>query len=80
MFLDGILRWFEFCSLEGVISVERQTLCAPLYELGGPGEMRSLSELRSKMHGEGAIVKRTRAVSARPVLYDNMPEERISIT
>ena len=72
--------FLKFRPLEGVISVKRQTLCAPLYELGGPGEMRSLSELRSKMHGEGAIVKRTRAVSARPVLYDNMPEERISIT
>jgi len=54
--------------------IQRQTLCAPLYESGGPGEMRSLSELRSQMHGEGEIIKRTRAVSARPILYDNMPE------
>ena len=55
----------------------RQTLSAPLYESGGPDQMRSLSELRSQMHGEGEIIKRTRAVSARPILYDNMPEERI---
>ena len=63
-----------------MLSAIRQTLCAPLYESGGPGEMRSLSELRSQMHGEGEIIKRTRAVSARPILYDNMPEERIFMT
>jgi len=54
--------------------VIRQTLSEPLYESGGPGVMRSLSELISQVHGEGKIIKRIRAFSARPVLFEEMHE------